>query len=367
MRLLSKILGLLLCLSAPVFAQGYIPPPTTTQFTFPLSVPAPALAAGFTINTLRASSISNIDLAFSKQPGFDWYWYTPFGGVSTDSSPYTIINGNSVSNGGLGINEVSFGVNNGPTNTNSNAQIATIVYVGGGNTNWRGKAFGGGYYIQVLASIPGGAFNYGSGGANPLGGPGWPAMWAEPYEHITSPNDQWSGATAGIFWFIEQDWAEFDWNTGYEAGDTIAWIGNNGSGWYTGEFQNPINVAALGIDVTKPHYYGVRWTVATPTVNGTYQLYIDSVPVGNSISWPYYNPALAPPYVGANWPAGGVNTNPGAGGTFPVGLNPYQIMDQQHFVLILGTGSNSTHSGRMNVYSIEVWQTNDSGNLNIGG
>lgn len=86
--------------------------------------------------------------------------------------------------------------------------------------------------------------------------------------------------------------------------------------------------------------FGLLWTRATPTTQGSVTFFLNRQPQGGSITWSYVDCAALTPAMADT-------------------LSAWQIMDCQHFMIILNTGPNMP----MTVYNVSVYQPDTSGNI----
>jgi len=206
----------------------------------------------------------------------------------------------------------------------------------GPNNTFAGVAFNGGGYFEIVMSI-----------ANPIRGwcdpskdptcKGWPAWWGNGIHGAFSDVPEISNGQN-----IEYDAAEFllASNRAYSAGLIH---------WHAGQTYTEQNAGYGTSNVTLPaankfaakHKYGWLWVPATATTKGYIKNYFDDALVGNTYTWDRYG--------------GGSEPN-GSGCSFG------SIIDIQHHRLMLGTGPENP----MTVYSVTVWQKDDSKNKRIG-
>jgi hypothetical protein len=96
--------------------------------------------------------------------------------------------------------------------------------------------------------------------------------------------------------------------------------------------------APQSTDLSQFHKFGLLWVPATDTTQGYLQYYFDGVATGDKITWDKYTDQPPPPGKAA-WTFG--------------------VVDQMHFVLILGTGNGQP----MTIRSVDVWQSSPAQNL----
>lgn len=141
-----------------------------------LQAPAQAAAAGFTSLAFIEDfdDTSGIDMADTRQAGFNFYRATPFGFPQTPTSQI-LVSSNSI----LTVTS--------PADT---AGYAIGTTCGIGNNQWIGfDAVGGAYFEARLAVDP-----------DVQGADGWPAFWSMASEHL------WASSTANDF--MEMDFFE---------------------------------------------------------------------------------------------------------------------------------------------------------------
>jgi len=93
-----------------------------------------------------------------------------------------------------------------------------------------------------------------------------------------------------------------------------------------------------GTDFSQYHRYGFLWIPATDATEGRGRFYFDGQPVGVETQWTKFGDQSGEPK-GQSWQFG--------------------VLDNQHLVLILGTGANQP----MTVQSVNVWQSSSDQNL----
>ena len=225
-----------------------------------LNAPAPAAAAGYTVQTFGPS----ITLGTTPDPTTSYPQFTnganwvPFAFLGTEWTNIGVVQN---SDGSITLNGAGEIYGNG---------VTTAVPPGSaGNTSWQGIAFGGGGYFEATM-----AFN----------GPA--SFWANDFESMgySSAGDlterQWPGQAAGYGDWIETDFAEFDTTNAY---------GFAMHNWY-GTPDNPQGTSTLGsgstvtpggplgppagTDYTQPHKYGFLWVPATATTQGYARWYL---------------------------------------------------------------------------------------------
>jgi hypothetical protein len=217
------------------------------------------------------------------------------------------------------------------------------AYSTGVGSNWKGKVFSGGFYVEVALSIPGTVS--GTPGQLPF-----PAVWCDDIDFLTqnSANLQWPGQATGYLHWIEYDffqWAQ-DTDLYWGAADIIDWIGNPAT-----SYAQPTNSETHLGSATFPNEnsYGSLWVPATPSSNGYKLDFLNNVrllPAAGTpavTTWAYWNPSS--PFTPAQCISGA----------------PYQgsFIDQCHFALIMGTSTLNP----MTVYSLRVWQASEANNI----
>lgn len=305
------LLVLLTCVSdAQIISNGAINPP-----------PA-AVSAGYNTLTLDSTfASSTVDTNATYASGFAWYIANYFGYSAPD--PITINpKGGAVINGSSG---------------NANLQIVSAAL---GGSSWVGTAYGGGAYFEATISFNPSLVNTSNG---------WPSFWAMSIEHLAAlPAQQWSGQASGYIHFIETDFFEYDTFTMSQpnnyGGSLHDWYGiyNVTCSAYCG-VTGPIAgfTSPSSFNWSIPHKYGFLWIPATGSSSGSATFYIDDVSYIPTQTWSQYN-ALSdtpPPTTSTPWTFG--------------------ILDQQHMVIILGSGSDQP----MTVNSVRVWQASAAGNI----
>jgi hypothetical protein len=289
-------------------------------------------SAGYNVNTYHSPSFSpaNVDTHRTKKSGFQWYLTGSFGFKDYSAANMTFNNDGSLTLSNAGLYSV--------------AAKATPV------TAWKGTAFGGGAYFEATFSFNPADVN------NVSGAHGWPSFWADPVEHGAEQSvfsDNWVGQANGFVHFLEMDFFEYNvW--GYDNklfaynGTVIDWSGvyvTGSAAGYPVHLQNTYNrqiTVPVGADLTKPHSYGFLWAPATSSAQGYYQWYFDRRATSDRIYYNQYNCAAppAPPMTDSS------------SSLFGVG-------DCFHPEIII----NSSSTGSLRVYDIEVWQASSANNI----
>ncbi len=343
----------------------------------PPAVPAQAQAVGYNTNTFSSTDFTsgtggNVDLTYAYGgPCLQWFPYhnIPIGPTDADMSQVQ-----PQPDGSL----LLMGDTTGP-----GGEIATAAPRPDQSGHFVGTAFGGGAYIEARIKFDV-KDNYASGSD-------WPAFWSGSIERYaqwmvgTAPNqvpsDQWvnepaQGNPAQPYeHFVEADFMEYFGSTNINPSP-----GTNPTWGYSGHFHDwygtrlttcpgylfcdgfnnldtttqgnlDTKTVPSGTDFSQYHNYGFLWVPATATTKGYTQYYFDGQPIGitnyNYTWYQWVDGPLGPPnYQGTSAPMFGV-------------------IDQQHLILILGTGlgSTTTKGEPMTIASVNVWQAGTSKNL----
>ena len=283
--------------------------------------PHQAAEAGYRINTFSSYFIeSNVDISDTRNPGFEWYIGKFFGWEPTLPENLELLN-----NKPLIIK----------TGENANFTIATAARVNG-SRKWVGQAFGGGGYFEA-------AIRFNPSDVLRSGGEGWPSFWAMGVEHLANlPEEQWLGQEKGYAHFIEVDIMEYLFkdpkNPNIYGANIHDWFGVWKETCVPKQFCNlsvPYNNVRKSVpsdtDFNKFHKYGFLWVPAIKEAQGWAQFFFDDKPIGNKVSWSLYE-GQSPSLKKQPW--------------------TYGVIDQQHLVLILGTGKDQP----ITVRSVQVWQ-----------
>jgi hypothetical protein len=298
------------------------------------NAPPQAAAVGYTMNTFTSTFVeSTIDTSNTQKTGYAWYLGQFFGGSATPASDLTFNNDGTLSLDGAGTS-ANAGINTATPSTNA--------------AGWAGVAFGGGAYFEAI-------FEFNPQQTINANGKGWPAWWAMAIEHLAGlPTEQWQGQPSGYSHFIETDFFEYDvwsfsphneyggamhdwygvWNQ--TCGSGYCSVSNSGGG---SNFDNFQVQTPPSTDFTQYHAFGFLWVPATGTTKGYAQYYFDGQPTNDKVAWSKYAPSDTPPPGTAGWTFG--------------------VLDQQHVVLILGTGKNEP----MTLRSVNVWQASTANNV----
>jgi hypothetical protein len=286
-------------------------------------IPTAAAAAGYRMETLAVDTFNTttVDQKLTYKPGFKMYYFNfdgmpPAPGLSTYNSDGSItLATNQNGWNGYGSFLVSAG------------KLISAPY-------FRGIAFGGGGYYEATLSFNAALVNTNNGS--------WPAWWAMSLEHMDGDHgDQWAGQRPGYMHYVEPDFFEYD------AGASVAGWGGNVHDWYgvnnAGNYMLPWNVVFRPVpantNFSQYHRYGFLWIPATAMKKGSFSYYFDGVQIGATTYYTKFN--NQPPVPGANQPW------------------TFGIIDQQHLVLIIGSGPPVP----MKVKTIQVWQASAAGNL----
>jgi CARDB len=188
-----------------------------------LTAPAQAAAQGYTELVFQEEfdDTSGIDMADSRQPGFNFYRFKPFGfGVlSTDEI--------SISNSVLTLNQPISG---------SDANYGMGSTCGIGNQQWIGfEQRSGGYFEASIA--------FGPPGASPGG---WPAFWSMANEHL------WGGDAGQSGWIESDFFDKFHTDSRYLTGGH--WWLNPSTPQSSVFTPNPV-----GLDYSQFHIFGSLW------------------------------------------------------------------------------------------------------------
>jgi len=224
-----------------------------------------------------------------------------------------------------------------------NAQLAS-ARSGSAAGSFEGIAFGGGAYFEAVLKFDG--WQGQSSNPNDLSG-GWPAFWSMAVEHLAQTGaDQVPVQAAGYEDFIEMDFMEYNIeniqaNDYVYSGSMIDWNGvfgqtcSNSYCAIENSYTSKIRQLPETVDFSVYHSYGALWVPATADTDGYLQWYFDGAPVGQQVSWPELtDSSVVPP-------------------------PPFGIADQQHLVVILGTGTQYP----MTISSVSVWQKSRADNL----
>lgn len=289
-------------------------------------VPLPAEQAGYMQLTFSSTFPRNeVDLDAPPTTGHKWYLWRFFGkSAKTEALEFNkdntlILKGDITGPGG---------------------QIATAAPAGNAS-GFVGQAFGGGAYIEAtLAFDP--------DDVTKMGYMGHPAFWSMALEHLAPPRDSVMPLNKDEFkHFIEVDFFEYDLRQYLHAinvygGATHDWYGVWRKTCPTGFCSNTNSDIKRWVpektDFKQFHRYAVLWKTATAERNGYVQYYFDDQPVGSRVSWSQCK----------------MNARPGT-----ANYMPFCILDQQHLVLILGTGVGEP----LTVKEVRVFQASSNGNL----
>jgi hypothetical protein len=219
----------------------------------------------------------------------------------------------------------------GSSGNNYNADLSSCTYDSSEPEQFRGLAFGGGFYAEATFSFTG----------TPEGGNPTPAFWFNDIEHMAGGvSTQWQGQPSGY-----DHWGELDVIEANIAGNTA--YGGAFFDWY-GVLPSPskvhLNVGSPfqvgSIDWAAANKYAVLWVPATATTLGYLKFFFNDAQVGHTAYWNQYDASRPPP--------------PKAGATAG------SIMDVRHWALIIGNGNKRD---AMKVRSVRIWQVSDAHNI----
>ncbi|HEX4183349.1 MAG TPA: hypothetical protein VHY34_08825 [Caulobacteraceae bacterium] len=288
--------------------------------------PAPpqAAAVGFKTETFAtaAFSRSNVDFGLTKGPGFQWYFFNFFG-YAPRSNLATLNSGGSITVAALSNNYGNY--------LASATALTSAPY-------YRGTAFGGGGYFEATLAYNPAAVKLSTG---------WPAWWSMSLEHLAGlSTQQWPNQAKSYMHFAEPDFFEADTGSAGSYGGAVHdWYGLYGSAScpsycnVTMPWTTVLRTLPAGTNVNQYHRYGLLWVRATATTPGSYTYYFDGVQVGKKTTYSLYNNQPPVPTTSTPWTFG--------------------VVDKQHLVLILSTGSSTP----LNVQSVQVWQASTANNL----
>ena len=252
------------------------------------------------------SSQATLDAADTRAPGFKWYVHPFLGGHQKPEAVIRIEDGHlTLANGG---------------------NVATAAPAPGAQ-GWVGQTFAHGGYFETTLSL----------GPTPAKAKGWPSFWSMSLEHLIGDHGDKDPIGSGKdvrygeddFYERDTDWAGLDtygaalhefYGT-YQSSchpNSYCEHSNNGEGT---PYNNYIIHTGSRIDWAARHTISQVWSPATPGHPGYIRNYFDGKPVGP-------NPTI--------W-----SRDP---------HDPFSVLDRQHLVIILGTGSEP-----MSVHSVRVW------------
>jgi hypothetical protein len=290
--------------------------------------PASAAAVGYTKNTLSSNfTAATVDVASSGKPGFAWYPWKLFGHPTNTSALKLNADGSITLMG---------------DSTGPNGELVSATAANNAQ-KFVGTAFGGGAYID-------GEIKFNPQDVANAGTKGWPSFWSLAMEDsVLLGGSQWGGQPAGYKHSVEVDFFEYLYlpygvpRNIYGAG-MHDWYGVPSVTCTRGlcaqhmQPEEPKRATPVGTDFTQYHHFAFLWVPATDTSQGYARFYFDGQAMGPDRRWAKFDNQPPPP-TNQPWAFGRI--------------------DQEHLVLILGTGPNEP----MTIGSINVWQATDSKNL----
>jgi hypothetical protein len=298
---------------APIGPQG-----SSITVSVTSSAPTQAAAVGYNTNTFstNAFTTSNVDTTASYGSTFQWYPFNFFG-ASGAITTMTI-------NGDASITVAA-------TSPSSNG-IGTAYYITSAPQQWKGTAFGGGFYAEWNAK-----FN----SANVQTVNGWPSMWSLTIEDLANrPGQYWPGQAGGYLHYYEADLLEYFQNSANQP--YISTLHE-----YSNIYPSVVNYSATQTstftDYNNYHKYALLWVPATASNNGYIKYYRDGVQTGSTVSWTQYTSTTDTPPPSA--------TTPWAFG----------IVDALHLVPLMSAGTEV--GGGLTVSSFNIWQANATQNI----
>lgn len=273
--------------------------------------PPEAVSAGYITRTFATYRFSpeTVDDRQTYARGYPWYAWRFFGGSTERDAVALNADGSVILHGG-----------------HSNGQLASAAAVPE-QPYFVGKAFGcGGYFKAVLKFDPRQVDKRF----------GWPSWWTMALEHLDGDHgNEWRGLDPRFKHYAEADIFEYSRQGGSYYATLHDWFGIyrlTCKEWCdVSNAPNNLVTPPAGTDFSQFHAYGMLWVPATKAIPGTVTWYFDGKPM---LTRRYAKLDRQPPPTSAGQPW------------------TFGIMDQQHMVLMLGSGHNSP----MTVRSVEVWQ-----------
>jgi hypothetical protein len=291
------------------------------------SAPPYAANIGYTVNTFSTIfSTATVDTSGAGPSGFKWYPWN-FYGRHANTGAFKFNGDGSITLGG----DV----------TGPNGQLVTAI-AAKNQPKFLGTAFGGGAYIEA-------EFKFDPDDVAKAGSKGWPSFWSLGLEDSALGGSQWPGQPTGFRHSVEVDVFEYLYLP-YNVPRNIYGAGMHD--WYGipnvtcpkglcaqhMDSKDTKRATPIGTDLRQYHRYGLLWVPATDTTAGYVRYYFDGQPLGGDQRWTKFADQPPPPTNQA-WSFG--------------------RLDQQHLVLILGTGVNEP----LTIRSVNVWQASDANNL----
>jgi hypothetical protein len=317
--------------NAPAQVQTPIPAqssPTSQPAQNTNNAPAYAAAVGYAVNTFSTTFTAvSVDLANSGKSGFSWYPWNLFGGHTNTAAVSLNADGSITLSGDA---------------TGPNGELVTATTADNA-AGFVGTAFGGGAYIEAV-------LKFDPADVARANFAGWPSFWSLAMEGMLEGANQWPGQAPGYVHQIEADFFEYliapvNGQTNAYGAAMHDWYGIPGETCPPGLCQEAMpfslgeKLAPTGTDFTQYHRYGFLWVPATASTPGYARFYLDGESMGTDQRWTLLTDQPPTP-----------TNQPWAFG----------IIDQQHLVLILGTGVGEP----MTIQSVNVWQASAAQNLN---
>lgn len=300
-------------------------------------IPVAAQDAGYSVNTFSSDFAGDIDVNNTKFRTYNWYRAKFFGWPPTSRNAISYIFPSGVR---LNISSKDRALRG----ITSNYTLASAAPGVKKKKKWVGKAFGGGGYFEA-------ELKFDPSAVSAEGTVGFPAWWLEPIEHLIGTS-QWPGQPKGYVHFVEIDIFEYK-KPHKRPHDTYLATLHEWYGLYKQtclpqfckvsntknktQFNNNVITVPEGTDFSQFHKYGMLWVPASKNSKGFIKFYFDGKVV-STIDWVSFDGSPPPP-----------------------GKQPWTfgVLDNLHYVLILGTGVQQP----MVVRSVNAWQKSNASNL----
>jgi hypothetical protein len=285
-------------------------------------MPAPATTWGYTNLVLYDNFTSTtIDLNNTLAPGFNWYVNNAWPFMNAGNSAWLPMNTSTATpSSDLIVSGQQVDMTTDVSHLNESLNTCGSL----GSQSYVGKAFGGGFYLEVrMSANPALATSAAASWA------GWPIFWGVPVEFL-------DGAFAYGTPFVEADgFEQFPTGTGTITKEMALheWHVGASSSFQFSASNYDVSAAINGADLSQPHRFGFLWVPQSlNSGTGLLQRFFDGV------------------HITASDVTYSATAHPTPDTTLPIGT--FAEMDSEHFCILLGAGP----SWPTFIQSVQLWQ-----------